>query len=81
MSFFDAREKPDYNGVNYAQEIIIKTGEAIRNFNAQSFDNGLFWEEEINKNHFQFEQSATKDLIRGLKEVYAAKKNPVWTST
>lgn len=49
VSFFDAREKPDYNRVNYAQEIIIKTGEAIRNFNAQSFDNGLFWEEEINK--------------------------------
>ena len=72
VSFFDAREKPDYNRINYAQEIIIKTGEAIRNFNAQSFDNGLFWEEEINKNHFQFEQSATKDLIRGLKEVYAS---------
>ena len=31
VSFFDAREKPDYNRINYAQEIIIKTGEAIRN--------------------------------------------------
>lgn len=49
-----------------------KNRRSIRNFNAQSFDNGLFWEEEINKNHFQFEQSATKDLIRGLKEVYAS---------
>ncbi len=72
VSFFDAREKPQYNRANYVKEIIIKTGEAIRDFNAQSFDDGLFWEEKDNKNHFQFEQSATRDLIRGLKEVYAS---------
>lgn len=72
VSFYDAREKPDYNRVNYAKEIIIKTGEAIKGFNAKSFDDGLFWEEKENKNHFQFEQSATRDLIRGLKEVYTS---------
>lgn len=71
ICFFDAREKPDYNRTNYAKEIIIKTGEAIKEFNAQSFDDGLFWEEKDNNNRFQFDQSATKDLIRGLKEVYA----------
>jgi len=72
VSLFDAREKPDYNRANYAKEIIIKTGEAIKDFNAQSFDDGSFWEEEESKKHFQFEQSATRDLIRGLKEVYAS---------
>ncbi len=72
VCFFDAREKPDYNRENYAKEIIIKTGKAIKDFNAQSFDDGLFWEEQESKNHFQFEQSATRDLIRGLKEVYAS---------
>lgn len=72
VSFFDAREKPQYNRANYAKEIIKKTGEAIKEFNAQSFDDGLFWEEEKSKNHFQFEQSAARDLIRGLKEVYAS---------
>jgi len=72
VSFYDAREKPDYKKDNYAKEIIIKTGVAIKGFNAQGFDDGLFWEEKENKNHFQFEQSATRDLIRGLKEVYAS---------
>lgn len=72
VCFFDAREKPDYNRASYAKEIIKKTGEAIKSFNAQSFNDGLFWEEEKHKKHFQFEQSATKDLIRGLKEVYAS---------
>lgn len=72
VCFFDAREKPDYNRANYAKEIIIKTGKAIKGFNAQSFDDGLFWEEQESKKHFQFEQSATRDLIRGLKAVYAS---------
>jgi len=72
VSFYDAREKPDYNRANYAKEIIIKAGEAIKDFKAQCFDDGLFWEERNHKNHFQFEQSATRDLIRGLKEVYAS---------
>ena len=71
IRFYDTREKPNYNRSNYAKEIIVKTGEAIKGFNAQGFDDGLFWEEKANKNNFQFEQSATRDLIRGLKEVYA----------
>lgn len=70
VSVFDAREKPKEDKEFYAGEIITKTGESIRSFNAQSFDDGLFWEEEENKNRFQFEQSATRDLIRGLKNVY-----------
>jgi len=70
VSVFDAREKPNENKEYYAEEIIKKTGDTLKSFNAQSFDDGLFWEEEDNKKHFQFEQSATRDLIRGLKNVY-----------
>ncbi len=70
VSVFDSREKPKENKEHYAEEIIRKTGDAIKSFNAQSFDDGLFWEEENNKKRFQFEQSATRDLIRGLKNVY-----------
>lgn len=70
VSVFDAREKPKENNEYYAEEIIVKTGDAIKSFNAQSFDNGLFWDEKDNKKRFQFEQSATRDLIRGLKNIY-----------
>lgn len=70
VSVFDAREKPKEDREHYAEEIIKRTGDAIKSFNAQGFDNGLFWEEKNNKEHFQFEQSATRDLIRGLKAVY-----------
>lgn len=70
VSVFDAREKPNENKEHYAEEIIKRTGDSIKSFNAQSFNDGLFWEEESNKKRFQFEQSATRDLIRGLKNVY-----------
>ncbi|MDD2986146.1 N-6 DNA methylase [Flavobacterium sp.] len=70
VSVFDAREKPNEDKEHYAEQIITKTGEALKSFNAQSFDDGLFWEEEVNKKRFQFDQSATRDLIRGLKNVY-----------
>ena len=70
VGVFDSREKPDEDKDNYASEIITLTGDAIRNFNAHSFDDGLFWEEQNEKKHFKFEQSAARDLIRELKEVY-----------
>lgn len=70
VRLFDSREKPNENLDSYASEIIQLTGTAIKEFQAQSFDNGLFWEEQNEKKHFKFEQSATKDLIRGLKEVF-----------
>ncbi len=74
VSFFDAREKPETNKAEYASQILTLTGEAIKTFNAQGFDDGLFWEEQNAKTHFKFEQSATRDLIRGLKEVYKSFK-------
>jgi hypothetical protein len=68
VSVFDSREKPQDKKDVYANEIITHVGKAMKLFQAQDFDNGLFWEEY--QQHFKFEQSATKDLIRGLKEVY-----------
>lgn len=70
VSVFDSREKPKENSDNYASEILKLTGKAIKSFQAQSFDDGLFWEEQNETKHFKFEQSAARDLIRGLKEVY-----------
>lgn len=70
VDIFDSREKPNESRDSYAKEILTYTGEAIKNFNAQSFDDGLFWEEQDEKKHFKFEQSAARDLIRGLKDVY-----------
>lgn len=70
VDVFDSREKPNETRESYAKEILTYTGEAIKNFNAQSFDDGLFWEEQDEKKHFKFEQSAARDLIRGLKDVY-----------
>ncbi|RUT68981.1 SAM-dependent methyltransferase [Flavobacterium cupreum] len=70
VAIFDAREKPNESRDSYAKEILTYTGEAIKSFNAQSFDDGLFWEEQDEKKHFKFEQSAARDLIRGLKHVY-----------
>jgi hypothetical protein len=70
ITIFDSREKPQANKDNYAREIIKLTGDAIKSFRASDFDDGLFWDEQDEKKHFKFEQSATRDLIRGLKEVY-----------
>ncbi|GHU17709.1 type I endonuclease-methyltransferase fusion protein [Spirochaetia bacterium] len=69
VSIFDSRKKPQTNKENYAEEMIRLVGNEISNFNAKDFDNGLFWELQ-EKNNFKFEESATKDLIRGLKAVY-----------
>jgi hypothetical protein len=52
VSVFDAREKAKEDKEHYAEEIIKRTGDAIKSFNAQSFDDGLFWEEESNKKTF-----------------------------
>jgi len=70
VGIYDAREKPNENRDTYATEVLQLTGDAIKQFPAKDFDDGLFWEEQEKSNRFKFEQSATKDLIRGLKEVY-----------
>lgn len=70
VGIYDAREKPNESRSNYAKEVLQLAGDAMYNFPAGDFDDGLFWEEQEKKNHFKFEHSATRDLIRGLKEVY-----------
>lgn len=69
VSIFDARAKVDINKNEYAEAIITLTGSEIKEYNASYFDDGLFWESQ-EKKRFQFESSATRDLIRGLKEVH-----------
>ncbi len=67
---FDSRQKPNINKEEYAEDIIKTTGLALKEFNQKNFDSGLFWEELYKINIFQFENSVTKDLIKGLKDVY-----------
>lgn len=72
VNVFDAREKATEGKENAAFETIKVTGAAIKYFSAESFDDGLFWEEKNNKERFQFEKSAYRDLISGLKKVYSS---------
>ncbi|MDI9364664.1 MAG: N-6 DNA methylase [Flavobacterium sp.] len=70
VQVFDAREKVDDDIANHAFKTIQLTGQAIKDFSAKNFDDGLFWEEENSKNNFQFKTSAYRDLIDGLQKVY-----------
>lgn len=70
VKVFDAREKAKDDDENYAKEIITLTAETLKQFQADDFNDGLFWEEKINEKRFKFEKSASRDLIIGLKKVY-----------
>ncbi|MBW8334443.1 MAG: N-6 DNA methylase [Prolixibacteraceae bacterium] len=70
VSIFDSRKRPKEEKDSYAKEILTWTGEAIKDFNAKDFDSGIFWDERNEKKDFQFDQSATRDLIKGLKNVF-----------
>jgi hypothetical protein len=72
VSLYDARERAKDDKETKAYRTIELLGEAIKEFTAKSFDDGLFWEEKKNENHFQFKGSAYRDLIDGLKKVYKA---------
>jgi methylase of polypeptide subunit release factors len=67
---YDAREKAEEDKENTAVDTIKFAGEAIKKFSALDLDDGLFWEEEYNKKHFQYGKSVYRDLISGLKKVY-----------
>lgn len=69
-TIFDARERAKEGKETRAYETIRLAGEVVKEFTAKSFDDGLFWEEKVNENHFQFKGSAYRDLITGLKKVY-----------
>ncbi len=70
VSIFDSRKRPKEDDDDYAKELLTLTGQALRDFRAKDFDSGLFWDEQDEKKDFRYEESATRDLIRGLKEVY-----------
>lgn len=70
VSIFDSRKRPKEEEDDYAKELLTLSGQALRDFRAKDFDSGLFWDEQDEKKDFRFEESATRDLIRGLKEVY-----------
>ncbi|MBK7809464.1 MAG: N-6 DNA methylase [Saprospiraceae bacterium] len=70
VSIFDSRKKPNDENEHYARNLLTLTGQTLKDFGAKDFDSGLFWEEQDEKKDFLFEESATRDLIRGLKEVY-----------
>ncbi|MEE4259569.1 MAG: N-6 DNA methylase, partial [Bacteroidales bacterium] len=70
VSIFDSRKRPKEESDDYAKELLTLSGKALRDFRAKDFDSGLFWDEQDEKKYFRFEESATRDLIRGLKEVY-----------
>lgn len=70
VSIFDSRKRPKEENDDYVKELLTLTGQALRDFRAKDFDSGLFWDEQDEKKDFRFEESATRDLIRGLKEVY-----------
>jgi hypothetical protein len=71
VSIFDSRKRPtkETNG-DYAKELLTLSGQALKDFRAKDFDSGLFWDEQDGQKHFRFEESATRDLIKGLKRVY-----------
>jgi hypothetical protein len=70
VSIFDSRKRPKECKDDYAKELLVYAGESIKEFRAKDFDNGLFWDEQDEQKHFRFEESATRDLIRGLKKVH-----------
>lgn len=51
-------------------EILKMSSEAFAKFPSQELANGVFWETLHNENRYEFDQSATKHLIRGLKKVF-----------
>ena len=51
-------------------EILSISAESFKNFPYKELANGVFWETLENERKFDFDLSATKDLIRGLKKVF-----------
>jgi hypothetical protein len=66
---YDSRETPNLKKDNYASEVIKLTAKEVVN-TIDSIADGLFWEEYNKNEHFKFEESAARDLIQGLKNVY-----------
>ncbi|MDR1370334.1 MAG: hypothetical protein LBJ72_09475 [Dysgonamonadaceae bacterium] len=68
VTIYDSRETPK-NKDNYASEVIKLTAKDVKN-TICSIADGLFLGEYNKNGHFKFEESAARDLIQGLKNIY-----------
>lgn len=68
ITICNARLNPSNS--NDLTEILRLSAEAFSSFQSQDLANGVFWDTLQHEKRFDFDQSATKDLIRGLKKVF-----------
>ena len=69
ISICSSRLTPSESDKNLS-DILSISAEYFKDFPSQELANGVFWETLENEKSFDFDQSATKDLIRGLKNVF-----------
>lgn len=70
ITICNARLTPD-NSNESITEILKCAADSFDKFPSYEFANGMFWELLDKENNNDFDQTATKDLIRGLKSVFA----------
>ena len=68
ITICNARLNPSNS--NELTEILKLSAEAFSSFQSQDLANGVFWDTLHHEKRYDFDQSATKDLIRGLKKVF-----------
>lgn len=69
ITICNARLTPSDSDLSLS-EILKMSSEVFAKFPSQELANGVFWETIQNENRYEFDQSATKHLIRGLKKVF-----------
>lgn len=77
LNIFDARKQVDYNSNSKTISVspldilplIADSHTQYQKYSAKLFDNGTFWEQKENKNHFLSKESSESRLIEGLKKV------------
>ena len=77
VDIYDCRKPVDIKDGEISSSPIETLGladEAVKQYSAQFFDNGTFWEQERNRNRFTADKTAYIKLIGGLKNI---KKNIV----
>jgi methylase of polypeptide subunit release factors len=74
IKIFDSREpvkveKDKINSKPIKELNLSEIDKVVKEFNAQSFDNGSFWESKEMKNHFLNSKIASERLVNGLKSI------------
>lgn len=70
VSIFDSRKPVQVSGSTISTTPLVTlelADNAIKDYSAKMFDNGLFWESKVAKGNFSIDKSAYKDLIKELK--------------